>query len=201
MDTGTEVIHAEREVEVLAKAGRRRFTAEYKRRVLQEAAACTKPGELGALLRREGLYSSHLSAWRAARQRGELAGLTPRARGAKPRRPDPRDRIRGTGRSSSWSARTGGCRRVSRVPRGLSRSKKKSRGCWRSRSRATRRTDVDRHRTRAAAGRGADVRGTRGGPRHLLPAPAAAAGAGAPADPSAGPLSPRERQAVLDVLH
>ncbi len=92
MDTGTEVIHAEREVEVLAKAGRRRFTAEYKRRVLQEADACTKPGELGALLRREGLYSSHLSAWRAARQRGELAGLTQRARGPKPRRPDPRDR-------------------------------------------------------------------------------------------------------------
>ncbi len=47
MDTGTEVIHAEREVEVWAKAGRRRLTAEYKRRVLQEADACTKPRELG----------------------------------------------------------------------------------------------------------------------------------------------------------
>ena len=89
MDTGTEVIHAEREVEVWAKAGRRRFTAEYKRRVLQEADACTKPGELGALLWREGLYSSHLSGWRAARQRGELAGLTPRAGLAGRKDPDP----------------------------------------------------------------------------------------------------------------
>ena len=71
------------ETEVVAQARRRRFTAEYKRRVLQEADACTKPGEVGALLRREGLYSSHLSVWRAARQRGERAGLTPRARGPK----------------------------------------------------------------------------------------------------------------------
>jgi transposase-like protein len=76
----------------LAKAQRRRFTAEYKRRVLQEAEACSKPGELGALLRREGLYSSHLSAWRAARSRGELAGLRPRKRGPKVQSPDPRDK-------------------------------------------------------------------------------------------------------------
>lgn len=80
---------AEREVEVLAKAERRRFTAEYKRRVLQEADACSKPGELGALLRREGLYSSHLAAWRAARARGELSGLTVRKRGPKGKPPHP----------------------------------------------------------------------------------------------------------------
>jgi len=80
------------ETEVVAKAQRRRFTAAEKLRVLREADGCTKPGELGALLRREGLYSSHLSAWRAARQRGELAGLTARARGPKPRPVDPRDR-------------------------------------------------------------------------------------------------------------
>src|SRR5207247_9876424 len=49
------------EVEVLAKAARRRFTAEYKRRILREAAACSERGELGALLRREGLYSSQLT--------------------------------------------------------------------------------------------------------------------------------------------
>jgi hypothetical protein len=59
---------------------------------LREADRCTKPGELGALLRREGLYTSHLSAWRAARQRGELAGLRPRARGPKAKLVDPRDR-------------------------------------------------------------------------------------------------------------
>jgi transposase-like protein len=83
---------AEREVEVLAKAERRRFTAEYKRRVLQEADACNKSGELGALLRREGLYSSHLASWRAARSRGELAGLAPRKRGLKAQPLDPRDK-------------------------------------------------------------------------------------------------------------
>ncbi len=82
----------EREVEVLAKAARRRFTAEYKRRILKEADGCSKPGEIGALLRREGLYSSHLSAWRAARERGELAGLAPRRRGPRPRPIDARDR-------------------------------------------------------------------------------------------------------------
>lgn len=74
---------AGREVEVLAKAERRRFTVEYKRRILQEADSCTRSGELGALLRREGLYSSHLAAWRAARARGELTGLSPRKRGPK----------------------------------------------------------------------------------------------------------------------
>lgn len=71
------------EVEVVAKAQRRRFTAAYKRRVLQEADRCTKPGEVGALLRREGLYSSHLTTWRAARARGELAGEGAKRRGPK----------------------------------------------------------------------------------------------------------------------
>jgi len=80
------------ETEVVAKASRRRFTASEKLRVLREADRCRKPGELGALLRREGLYSSHLSAWRAARKRGELAGLTPRRRGPKAKAVDPRDK-------------------------------------------------------------------------------------------------------------
>ncbi len=53
------------QTEVSAKARRRKFGAEYKMRILREAAACEgKPGELGALLRREGLYSSHLTKWR-----------------------------------------------------------------------------------------------------------------------------------------
>ena len=60
-----------RDTEVVAKATRRRFTAEYKRKVLQEASLAKAPGEIGALLRREGLYSSHLTSWRAARERGE----------------------------------------------------------------------------------------------------------------------------------
>jgi len=66
----------------MAKAKRRRFSAEDKKRILQEADACER-GELGALLRREGLYSSHLAEWRRARDAGELAGLSPRKRGPK----------------------------------------------------------------------------------------------------------------------
>ena len=88
----TEELPLTHETEVTAKARRRRFTAAEKLRVLREADRCTKPGELSALLRREGLYSSHLSTWRAARQRGELAGLTPRARGPKTKPVDPRDK-------------------------------------------------------------------------------------------------------------
>ena len=69
--------------EVLERPQRRRFTAKYKLQVLQQADACTEPGEIGALLRREGLYSSHLSSWRRLRESGALAGLTPRKRGRK----------------------------------------------------------------------------------------------------------------------
>ena len=68
---------------------RRRFTAAFKLKILEAAAQCTKPGELGALLRREGLYSSHLTVWRAAARRGEIAGLAQR-RGPKPTPLDPR---------------------------------------------------------------------------------------------------------------
>jgi transposase-like protein len=80
------------EVQVPAKPRRRTYTAEYKRRILKEADACTTPGAIGALLRREGLYSSHLVVWRRARSRGELAALTPKKRGRKPVPVDPRDR-------------------------------------------------------------------------------------------------------------
>lgn len=69
--------------EVVPKAERRRFSAEYKRRILRAADACTQPGEVGALLRGEGLYSSHLTTWRQQRRRGELQGLTPAKRGRK----------------------------------------------------------------------------------------------------------------------
>jgi transposase len=77
------------DVEVVAKATRRRFTAEYKRKILREAEACTEPGAIGALLRREGLYSSNLTTWRAQRERGELLGLTPKKRGPAPKAKDP----------------------------------------------------------------------------------------------------------------
>jgi transposase len=73
-------------IEVVAKATRRRFTVEYKRKIVREADACKTPGTVGALLRREGLYSSHLTTWRAARERA--------GRGADEARP------RATGRRS-----------------------------------------------------------------------------------------------------
>ena len=78
--------------EVPAKARRRTFTAKYKLKILAEADGCSKPGEIGALLRREGLYSSHLSKWRQQREEGALAGLTPKKRGRKPRPVDPQAR-------------------------------------------------------------------------------------------------------------
>jgi len=62
---------------------RRRFTAEYKRGILREADRAIESGQLGALLRREGLYSSHLSTWRQQRDEGTLVGLTPKRRGRK----------------------------------------------------------------------------------------------------------------------
>jgi transposase-like protein len=65
-------------------AERRRFTAEEKLRILEEADACTEPGEIGALVRREGIYSSYLSRWRQARDRGQLTGLGGQPRGPKP---------------------------------------------------------------------------------------------------------------------
>lgn len=71
------------DLEVVPKPKRRTFTAEYKADILAQADAC-EPGELGALLRREGLYSSHLTKWRRQRERGAAAGLKPKKRGRKP---------------------------------------------------------------------------------------------------------------------
>lgn len=70
--------------EVTPRARRRTFSAAYKARILAEADACTERGEIGALLRREGLYSSHLSNWRRQREAGELQSLTDKKRGRKP---------------------------------------------------------------------------------------------------------------------
>ena len=69
--------------EVAPTAVRRQFSNAEKLRILEEADACTEPGELGALLRREGIYSSYLSRWRRARDRGELQALSPKKRGPK----------------------------------------------------------------------------------------------------------------------
>ena len=71
--------------ELVERASRRRFTAAYKLSIVREADACSKPGEIGALLRREGLYSSHLGKWREQRDQGALGALEPKPRG--PRAP------------------------------------------------------------------------------------------------------------------
>ena len=70
--------------EVRVKAKHRRFNAEYKKRILDEVDACTQPSQIGALLRREGLYSSLLSRWRQQRAQGALIALAPKRRGPKP---------------------------------------------------------------------------------------------------------------------
>ena len=79
--------------EVHPKAKRRAFSAEYKARILREADAFAEPGEVGALLRREGLYSSHLTEWRKVRKQAEIDALAPKKRGPVPAPPpDARDR-------------------------------------------------------------------------------------------------------------
>src|SRR5580658_4349167 len=71
--------------EVLARAKRRTYTGDYKQQVLAEADAARGSGEIGAVLRRHGLYSSHLTKWRQERKSGILEGLAPQKRGPKPK--------------------------------------------------------------------------------------------------------------------
>jgi transposase-like protein len=78
--------------EVVEKPKRRQFTAELKRRIVAEAEACTEPGEIGALLRREGLYSSVLSSWRRQAKAGAADSLTPKKRGRKPKHTTPEEK-------------------------------------------------------------------------------------------------------------
>ena len=87
---GVEALVAAADPEVSDKAVRRQYPAQYKLRILRQADRCTRLGEVGALLRREGLYSSLLAAWRRQRERGELDGLAGKGRG---RRAAPRDKL------------------------------------------------------------------------------------------------------------
>jgi transposase len=75
--------------EVSEKPVRRNHTAKYKLRILKEADACAQPGEIGALLRREGLYSSNLTTWRRQRENGQLQALKPKKRGRKEKEINP----------------------------------------------------------------------------------------------------------------
>jgi transposase-like protein len=90
--TATAITSLGEVTEVPEKARRRTYTVEYKLKIVKEAEAC-KPGDLGALLRREGLYSSHLTTWRQARDRGELTpGAKARKRGPRAVPVDARDK-------------------------------------------------------------------------------------------------------------
>ena len=80
---GAAVVPGAPDPEVPEKALRRKFSAEYKLRILQLADSCSDPGSLGRLLRREGLYSSNLTTWRRQRELGMLRGLEPAKRGRK----------------------------------------------------------------------------------------------------------------------
>jgi len=102
MQTTDDMALSTSEVEVVAKPTRRRYTAEYKLGVLREADGCTRPGEIGALLRREGLYSSTLTHWRKQRQKGELGGLSPKKRGPLPKEKNPlTDKVRALERENA----------------------------------------------------------------------------------------------------
>ena len=81
--SANQVSPAGADSEVVAHARRRNFSPAQKRRILEEADRCTKPGEVGALMRREGIYSSALSTWRRQREAGDLAALAPQKRGPK----------------------------------------------------------------------------------------------------------------------
>lgn len=89
MESGSNGAKTSREVEVVSRAERRRFTADYKLKVLRQADHCRQAGEIGALLRREGLYWSNLTTWRKQRASGELAGLSARKRGPQRREKNP----------------------------------------------------------------------------------------------------------------
>src|SRR5713101_512417 len=91
MEAMAKTPHEEQAVEVTEKAKRRHFSAAEKLKISQEADACKKPGEIGALLRREGLYSSYLAVWRKARAKGERKGLEAKRRGPAPKVADERD--------------------------------------------------------------------------------------------------------------
>ena len=95
--TGVEPMSGDRKIlhrtppdpEVPEKKRRRKFTAKYKLSILAEADLCAEPGQLGVLLRREGLYSSHLTTWRRQREEGLLDALSPKKRGRKKKPKNP----------------------------------------------------------------------------------------------------------------
>jgi transposase-like protein len=87
--TSAHLVNSAPDPEVPEKKPRRKFTAKYKLRILAEADACSQPGQLGALLRREGLYSSNLTTWRKQKAQGILQAMSPKKRGRKRKQKNP----------------------------------------------------------------------------------------------------------------
>src|SRR5215213_10089889 len=158
--------------ERLERARRRQFTVGYKLRILTEADAARTTGEIGALLRREGLYSSHLAAWRRQREEGILHALAPRRRGRPMHSPEQRE----LARLRQENARLG--QRLA-VAEAVIEIQKKSRCCWAWPSRAAPAASApdgerDRVGTDGRGGRG--LSGGRGWAGQFLPTGAASAG-------------------------
>jgi len=168
--------------EVLAKAKRRQFSAEHKRRILREADAARDAGEIGAQLRREGLYSSLLSTWRGQRERGELAWLAPRRRGRKQKAVNPL-----TKRVAELERDKRRLKLKLKQAELLLEIQKKLRSCSKSRRRAARTT------TGATDASGA---GALGDQRHAPRVPGAGRGAGNAVPVSSAVALPRERVAI-----
>ena len=122
--------------EVPAKATRRRFSARYKLRVLEQTDGC-ESGEVGALLRREGLYWSNLQTWRRQREQGTLQALTPRKRGRKAKPVNPLDR-----QLRQVEAENRKLKRKLEKFEAMLDLQKKSRNCWESLWRAAKRTET-----------------------------------------------------------
>ena len=121
--------------ERLKRARRRQFTVGYKLRILSEADAARTTGEIGALLRREGLYSSHLAAWRRQREEGILDALSPRRRGRPTSSPEQRELARLRQENERLGQRLVAAEAVIEI-------QKKSRSCWAWPSRAARATSA-----------------------------------------------------------
>ena len=182
--TATAITSLGEVTEVPEKAKRRTYTAEYKLQIVKEADACKEPGDVGALLRREGLYSSHLTTWRQARDRGELApGAKARKRGPNAAPRDERDkRIAELERQNAkLTARAERAEAIAEI-------QKKWPRYWDVRSRARNR-DGDRRASWAEARRRTPVPRARRATGDVLPAPrgqgaATTADAGASAHPT-----------------
>ena len=181
------------ETEIPEKATRRHFSNEYKLRVLEEADKCTKPGEVGAPLRREGLYSSHLTTWRALRRDGTLKALG-RKRGPKPKRTAEQPEADELRRENER------LREKLRKAEKIIEVQKNLRKCWARRSPRTR-GEASPGRARRASRRPDCGRGPGRTEVDSLPMAKARYGPRRPRPKLRRALSEAERAKVLEVLH